>query len=128
QDQTLVKQWTGDKLDWMRCLALDPRIHPYQFEVGFAIIQHANSKTRKAILSDEVIQEATNISRPHILRARMRLRDTGWLLWRRTGKANVYEPRFDKINQLMDRRIFLREARRERQKRSPLDARDISQK
>ena len=125
-DDPVLKDWTGRKLDWCNGVSIDPNIQPYQFEVAFAIIQHANFKTKVAILSDEAIEDATNISRSQIWRARRDLRKAGWLQWRRTRTANIYEPLFGNVDRCVVLRVFRSECRAERRRRRPPAARDLS--
>lgn len=113
---TDLASFTSQKLDWLVCLSYDPHISPMMFEVGFAVMQHVNAKTLRAWVSDETIAEKTGVCIRDVQRARNRLRNVGWLSWKRTGKANVYEPLFDRIDSILDELTIMRDERKERQR------------
>jgi hypothetical protein len=112
------RRFTGDKLDWMTALSADPRLDARAFEVGFCIAQHVNSKSGRAIVSDETISDKTGIPKRWVLRARKALKEAGWINWRRTRTANVYWTLGDRINAVTDHQIFLKDARTERQNKT----------
>jgi hypothetical protein len=114
QDQEKQRSFTSDKLEWMSCLSLDPRISPHAFEVGFQIAQHVSASSGVAVIADDTLSEYTATSRQHVLRSRKRLRETGWLNWRSTQTANVYTLSFSNINAMLDLRISNKDARNER--------------
>jgi len=110
--------FTGRKLDWLKSVAYDRRLLPYDFEVAFVIAQHINQKTWKAMLSDDAIADETGGgSTRNVLRARKRLRGVGWLNWHRTRTANVYRLLFDGVDRTLDMITASRDARRERHQR-----------
>jgi hypothetical protein len=112
--------FTGGKLDWLKCVAFDPRLkpYPYDFKVAFQIAQHVNERTGHAIVSDEAIAEKTGGgSVRNVWNARHRLRDTGWLTWRRTRTASVYSLNYDKVNGVLDMITVSSEARREKRRK-----------
>jgi hypothetical protein len=113
-DMQQVRSFTGDKLDWMSGLSGDPRLDSRAFEVGFCIAQHVNRKTGVAILSDDTISDRTGIPRRWVLRARSRLRETGWISWRRTKTANVYWTTADSLDAVADHQVLLKDARADR--------------
>jgi len=112
------RTFTGDKLDWMTALSADPRLDARAFEVGFCIAQHVNSKSGRAIVSDDTISDKTGIPKRWVLRARKNLKEAGWINWRRTRTANVYWTLGGRINAVTDHQIFLKEARTERQNKT----------
>ena len=109
------RMFTGSKLDWMTALSADPFMDARAFEVGFCIAQHVNAQSGLAILSDNTIGDKTGIPKRWVLRARLTLREAGWINWRRTKTANVYWTLGDRINAVTDHQIILREKRTERQ-------------
>lgn len=116
--ETKRSTFTGHKLDWMKCVSFDRRLESYDFKVGFVIAQHVNQHTGTAMLSDETIaDEAGNGSVRNTVRARQRLRDAGWIAWRRTRTANVYELRFDNVERYLDMITVSRDARRDRRQK-----------
>jgi hypothetical protein len=119
----LVKEFTSRKLDWLKCCSFDRLLEPLDFKVGFVIIQHVNAKKGTAILSDETIADKTGGgSVRNVSRARCRLRDAGWLTWKRTRTANVYTPVFDKVSGTLDAITKSSDARRERRQERRLFA------
>jgi hypothetical protein len=115
-DQT-NQTFTSRKLDWLRCLCFDPMLLPYDFRVAFVIAQHINQRTQTARLSDETIADESAGSDCNVKRSRARLREAGWLTWRRTQTANVYKLRFEKMSGIMDAIIVSRDARNERRRK-----------
>lgn len=113
----IAKTFTGQKLDWMKCVAFDTCVSPRAFEVGFCIIQHVNARTCRAFLSDETIADGTGSCLRDVGRARKQLRLAGWLTWKRTGGANLYEPLFHRINAVLDAITDKRDQRQERRQR-----------
>src|SRR5665213_1241314 len=111
-DETgLKKTWTSEKLDWLRCVAVDNQIKPGMFEVAFAVIQHVNARTRLAILSDRTISDATSISTAEVYRHRTGLRMFGWIDWERTRTALRIRPLFDRVGVMLDEIDFRRQVR-----------------
>ena len=101
-DKAQQKSWTAEKLDWLRCIAVDSQVKPGMFETAFAIIQHANAKTRIAILSDRTISDATNISTAEVYRHRVGLRKFGWITWERRRRGRRIRPLFNRMNTMLD--------------------------
>jgi hypothetical protein len=123
-DQASISTFTGTKIDWLKCIAFDRKVQPYDFRVAFVIAQHLNIRTGTTMLSDETIAaESGGVSTRHVRRARDRLRKAGWLTWHNTSTANVYRPDYARMNHVLDAMILAAEARRE--KRLQADA-DIS--
>jgi hypothetical protein len=106
-----LKTWTARKLDWLQSVALDPTINPRAFLVAFCLAQHVNAETGLGIVSDELIGHETTSSRQEVIRARLRLREVGWIEWTRTGSASIYRPLFDRCEEMAKRRAMLREGR-----------------
>lgn len=109
-----IQTFTGRKLDWLKCCAFDRRIQPWDFEVAFVISQHVNARTLSAMLSDEAIADEAGGSPRNVRRARERLRSAGWIKWRRTRTANIYEMLFEKIGGILDAITAVRDERRDR--------------
>jgi hypothetical protein len=115
--------FTGQKLDWLKCVAADPRIKPRTFEIAFAIMQHVNARTGETMLSDETLGDETGSARRDVYRARKALIDSGWLACRRSKLATVYRPLTRNINRALDLLTLKRDARKERR-----DKRRLSQR
>jgi hypothetical protein len=115
-DQT-NQTFTSRKLDWLKCVCFDRLVQPYDFKVAFVIGQHINQKTLTACLSDETIADESGGSARNVKRSRVRLREAGYISWRRTRTANVYRLRFEKVSGIFDAIISSRDARKERRKR-----------
>ena len=110
--------FTGQRLDWLKCVSFDRSIQPYDFEVAFQIAQHLNEKTATAFVSDETIADKTGGgSSRNVWNSRIRLRDAGWLTWRRTRTANVYSLNYGKVNGVLDMITVSSDARREKQQK-----------
>lgn len=115
--QEQKRSFTGNKLDWMGAVMSDPRLDARAFEIAFCIAQHVNQQTGIAFLSDEVIADKTGIPGRWISRARRALRETGWIGWKRTGRANVYWTLGDNLNAIVDHQIMLKDQRDQRRER-----------
>lgn len=110
-DKALQKSWTAEKLDWLRCIAVDSQVKSGMFETAFAIIQHANAKTRIAILSDRTISDSTNISPAEVYRHRVGLRKLGWIMWKRGRRGLRITPLFDRMATTLDELDYRRQLR-----------------
>jgi hypothetical protein len=110
------------KFDWQKCVNFDRRIdNPLAFKVGCCILAHINEHTKRWRLSDPTIQFKIGG------RARVQLRDAGYLRWTRTRDANIYEVRFDQIERLLDLMTQANEERKLKNTRSRSDSRVRSQ-
>jgi hypothetical protein len=112
-----VKSFTSWKLDLLQCLAADPRIRRMVFEFAFCILQHMNSKTLQAFVSDETVRDKTGICERDAYRARQVLKATGWLDWRRTRTANIYTFSDKNVNTTFDLLELKKEARQDRREK-----------
>ncbi|MCK1507557.1 helix-turn-helix domain-containing protein [Bradyrhizobium sp. 18] len=109
----LQKAFTAHKLNWLDCVVSDRRLKPAAFKIAYAIMQHVNSETLFAWLSDETLVDVTGISSAEVQRHRKSLKACGWLTWKRTGNANVYTPLFDQLPEGLE---FILDKRRKRKK------------
>ena len=106
--------FTGERLDWCKCVRFDPRLNPFDKVVAATIADHVNERSRIAQVSDETIAIKSSGSVSSVIRARRRSREAGWLRWRRTRTANRYSLRFDKVSGVLDMMTAKVEASRER--------------
>jgi hypothetical protein len=111
-------KFTSLKFNWLDCILNDDRLKPAAFKVAYAILQTVNSVTLVGWLSDETLVDVTGISRAEVQRHRKSLKACGWLTWKRTKTANLYQPLFDQLPDGLEfmlekraRRKELREAR-----------------
>lgn len=107
------KSFTSHKLNWLDCVANDRRLKHAAFKVAYAIMQHVNSETLVAWLSDDTLVDVTGISRAQVQRHRESLKEAGWLAWERTGNANHYTPFFDQMPAGLDDILAKRAKRKE---------------
>jgi len=110
------RKFTTRKLEWLQCVAHDPKIRPWAFEVAFCIMTHLNEGNGRSWVSDETLGDESSSPQRTVRRARVQLRDTGWLKWRRTSTANSYEPLYDKVSRTIDALVIKRDQRQERRK------------
>src|SRR6516165_7052089 len=85
--------FTSKKLDWLACVNFDRRLRqlPTAFKVAYVIANQVDEIRNTAFISDVAIADkAGGISERQVGRSRKLLRDTGWLSWKRTYTANVY--------------------------------------
>ncbi|WFU36300.1 hypothetical protein QA635_18565 [Bradyrhizobium brasilense] len=120
EDKSHLKQWTGKKLDWLNCVAVDSQVKPGMFETAFTIIQHANAKTGIAILSDRTISDKTSISPAEVYRHRVALKKLGWIKWRRTRTALLIEPLFGRMDLMLEELEHRRQQREVERIEGPL--------
>lgn len=106
--------FTGRKLDWCKCVRFDPRLQPTDKVIAATIADHINERSGIAQVSDETIAIKTSASVSTVIRSRRRLREAGWLNWRRTQKASRYSLCFDKVSGVLDMITAKVEASRER--------------
>lgn len=113
------KTFTGQRLDWCKAVRFDRGLQAVDFKVGSTIADHVNAKTGVAKVSDAIIAIKAACSIRTAIRARERLRDRGWLDWRRTPTANRYLLRYDKVSGFLDMITAAVEAHREAEERRP---------
>jgi hypothetical protein len=106
--------FTSRKLDYLKACNFDRRLEAYDFKVVYIIAQHVNEKNDMAMLSDEAIAEEIGGSPRSVGRSRNRLRDAGWLSWRRTSTANIYTLDYTNVGRVLDLITKMRDERRER--------------
>jgi hypothetical protein len=111
--------FTGRKLDLLRAVRFDRTVSDYAYRVMSIIVDHLNEKTERTQLSDDRIAFETGSGWPRrVVRARRNLRDTNWLVWRRTRTANVYSVNFEKAAAVLA--VFERERSARRRKPSSI--------
>ena len=121
-----ISEFTSWKLTTLNYLASDPRLRPADKLAAFGIMRHVNWRTRIACVSIETVSDEVCIRRRHVLQAIKRLKDTGWLMTRRTMGASIYGFSDQNINGLIDREIVLKEAREvRREARRALNTTDV---
>jgi hypothetical protein len=106
------KTFTADKFNWLDCVLNDRNLKPAAFKIAYAIMQHVNSETLVAWLTDETLVDVTGMSRAEVQRHRKSLKEAGWLRWKRTGDANHYTPLFDRVNAGLNDILAKREKRK----------------
>jgi hypothetical protein len=110
------RSWTSRKLDWQKAINFDRRVSPLMFKIAVCIIQHASENARTLKLSDQTIADEIGVSDRNVYRARVALREVGWLNWRRTRNANIYIVEFGNVDRMLDLFAIAREQRNERRK------------
>jgi hypothetical protein len=121
-----LSTFTGQRLDWERCLRFDRRISPLDYEIGCTVASHASARTGCAYVGADTIADEVGCARRQVFRSVGRLRAAGWLSWKRTGDANIYRIEFGQVDRTLDLFIAAREARKElRKKRGRNRFRDV---
>lgn len=106
-----VRTFTGTKLDTLNLACADSAIQSFDFRILFAIAKHLNVKSGVAHVSDQTIADEAASSRRNVIRGRKRLKQRGWLSWRRTRGANVYWLVRTRENEILDNLISYKEDR-----------------
>ena len=108
--------FTSRKLDVIDALLVDPRLSPADFKVGVALIQFLNGKTGALFPSNAAIAENVRLSERHVRTCLSKLRDAGWLRWRRGNRQLANEYQFDLTNleAMLDYKLSMQEGRKER--------------
>jgi hypothetical protein len=110
---------TSEKFDWLDALMADHRIDARAKVVAFCIMQHLNRGTGLAFVSDPTISDKTGIPKTWVLRARNALRAAGWIIWKRTGTANVYSTLTEPMAMVAEHQQKLKKARQDRRGDAP---------
>jgi hypothetical protein len=131
--------FTGQRLEWLKCVNYDRRLKdcPAALKVAFVIATHVTENGSsipgialnpgEACISDEAIADkAGGLHRRHVIRARNRLNETGYLNWRRTRSANVYRLDYGQVSRVLDLMDASNQARKEQQKRRKDRPRDVT--
>ena len=87
------RAFCAEKFKWLNALNADKDVDGRPFKVAFAISQYFDVETGETCrLSDITIAAKTGLPVRCVLRARIILRDRGWLSWRRTKDGSFYCP------------------------------------
>jgi hypothetical protein len=111
------KLFTRWKFEVIKTLMADGEISHAAFRVGICILQHINSKTKIARLSDGTIHDKIGgLSVRRIIEARNELKDQGWIVWHRPNrlKENYYRFIGTKMNAILDEQTAKTDMRKER--------------
>jgi hypothetical protein len=106
--------FTGRKCDLLKAMRFDGRVNDQAYRVASNILDHLNEKTERTILSDDLIAFEIAGAPRTVRRARELLRETGWMTWHRTRKANIYSFDFEKVVPFLAMLARERNARREK--------------
>jgi len=109
--------FTGQRLDWCKAVRFDPRLLAVDFKVATTISDHVNEKSGIARVSDAIIAIKAACSISTVIRSRERLRDAGWLDWRRTARESGYRLCFEKVSRVLDMITGSVEAHREAERK-----------
>jgi hypothetical protein len=102
QPQAKATTFTGRKLDWLKCIRFDRRIKHLDYRVAAVIADHLNERSGRAFISDHTIAFEIGSNWPrHVIGARNRLRDAGWLEWEHSKTANIYAPVFRAVTETL---------------------------
>lgn len=93
--------FTGRKCDLLKAMRFDGRVSDQAYRVAAGILDHLNEKTERTILSDDLIAFEIAGAPRTVRRARDLLRETGWMKWHRTRKANIYSFDFEKVGPIL---------------------------
>jgi biotin operon repressor len=107
------------KLSWLEALmSAYPEIDHATIRVALCIATAITQRRRRAYISKQTIADKTGVSLTRVKVALRKLRDEGWLIWKRTGDANIYELLLlpENVNDIDDRQIILRDRRNEARK------------
>jgi hypothetical protein len=116
--------FTTKKLDWLACVNFDRRLRqlPTAFKVAYVIANQVDEIRNTAFISDVAIADkAGGISERQVGRSRKLLRDTGWLSWKRTYTANVYNLLSKHVSGVLDAITASNEERKDRRRKRRSD-------
>jgi hypothetical protein len=120
-------KFTSIKLRWMTAFMSTTGFTSFDKCVAFVIMNAINEHTRDWKLSDETIAALLGRKGPNaarsVIRSRMKLRDAGWIGWKRTRDANVYFLCHENMWAAMDEIMQGRAARRARRNETAQDSR-----
>jgi len=108
------KSATSKKLDWLEAVRFDRSLLPIDYKVASALAKHMNSQTGQCNPSDPLLALEVGCSVRTVNRARERLRDAGWIAWRRTRTSSRFQLLHDKVADFLNQ---MKAARAERRKR-----------
>jgi hypothetical protein len=91
QDRDVDSITAGEKRDIDRCIRADRRLTSSEKIVCETIVDFMNAKTGATFPSDQAVSDRTGLCVRVVIRARFKLRKTGWLSWSSaTGRSNSY--------------------------------------
>ena len=81
--------------------------NPTPMAVYYVLVEHRNSKTGRCNVTDKRVADRLELSVSTVARARIKLRDAGWLDWSQTRGANHYRfPRqYPNVNPVTSDRV-----------------------
>ncbi len=107
------------KLYWLeKLMSARPEIDHPTYRVAACIAFTINQGTQQARISDLTVAHKTGICPTQVRVARMKLRDLGWLIWKRTRDTNLYKLLLleRNVRDIEDRQTILRDKRKEARK------------
>jgi hypothetical protein len=94
------RAFCAEKFKWLNALNADKDVDGRPFKVAFAVSQYLDVETGETCrLSDPTIAAKTGLPERCVRRARVVLRDHGWLSWRRTLDGSFYRPALSQISE-----------------------------
>jgi hypothetical protein len=95
---------TAERLDWLKCVQFDignclhvAAVLMFQVVEKDTVAFGHRLKTGEALLSDDAIADKTGLRERQVRNVRKLMKEAGWLDWRRTGDANVYRLRSERV-------------------------------
>ena len=115
-DEDSQATFTSRKLDLINALLVDPRLIPSDFKVAVVLVQFMNSETGMIFPTLETIADIVHMSTRNVEKCLVRLRQAGWLVWKRGNRQmpNVYEFDTKNVRAMLDYRTSIDDGRRER--------------
>jgi hypothetical protein len=118
---------TSEKLDWLDAVMADERLDARAKVVAYGIAMHLNRTRGDAFVSDRTIADKTGCRSVRTVQGGRRdLQSCGWIVWKRTGTANIYSMLKGQMEVVVKRQKILKTARESARKkmRRPLPISD----
>jgi hypothetical protein len=104
--------YTSAKLNLLKAARFDRTVKDFEYRVLSGLTEHIR-RDGTARVPDETLATEIGCSWPQSIgRARLRLRDKGYVTWERTQKENIYAFNFAKAKAILDTLAKLKSERR----------------
>lgn len=116
------------KLDMLKAIGSDARLKASDVRVALVLFHHLNSSTWLLFPSHETLAELTHMSSRNVVTCLERLRDAGWLQWKRSTsrtESNDYEFLSDQLGEALANLKAEERARQARRSRPAKRAPDM---
>jgi hypothetical protein len=109
-----LRSFTSWKLDILNCIAIDPRLKDSDVRLAIILFRFMNAQTGQCNPAEGTLAELMKCTTKTVENCKNRLREHGWLKWKRTQRSSWYAFSDTNVSAMLDYMTSMDDARRER--------------